>query len=81
MNGSNVIIEAKNSSLGHVRSGIPQGSVLGPLILLVFVNDVLDGMNVAAGVYPNDCILYAEVRNKTIKLSLTTVYERWKDGV
>lgn len=48
-----------------IKSGVPRGSVLGPLLLLVYINDI--GSNVASSIrlFADDCVVYKEITEPT----------------
>ena len=49
-----------------VKSGVPQGSILGPLLFILFMNDIpLERIEVVLEVYADDSTI--SVSGKTIK--------------
>jgi hypothetical protein len=55
-----VVIEGESSEELSVLSGVPQGSVLGPLLFLVYINDVTSQVSVSSNVvlFADDTALY-----------------------
>ena len=59
-----VVVDGQHSEWSSVTSGVPQGSILGPLLFLVYVNDIGDGLSSSCRMFADDCTLYRKVKNK-----------------
>jgi len=46
-----------------VTSGVPQGSVLGPLLVLVYVNDIWRYIDSSIRLFADNCIIYRKIKN------------------
>ena len=49
------------SSWSDVVSGVPQGSVLGPVLFLIFINDLPDTVEGMVKIFADDCKAFAKV--------------------
>ena len=60
-----VLLNGVFSDWSKVQSGVPQGTVLGPLLFLIYINDICEGLSSNIRLFADDCLLY-----RTIKSSL-----------
>ena len=51
----------------YVKSGVPQGTVLGLLMFLVHANDIRSGVSFHLRLFADDCILYRVIEYKNDK--------------
>lgn len=52
-----VILGNSTSSIGYLKAGVPQGSVLGPLLFLIFINDITDNLLSLTRMFADDTSL------------------------
>ena len=57
------VLNGKVSAWSPLEAGVPQGSVLGPLLFLVYINDLIDGMQSDARIFADDTSLFVIVDN------------------
>jgi len=67
-----VIVNGCQSSWASVASGVPQGSVLGPLMFVLFVNDLPDVVDSCIQLFADDVKLYRRIRRVEDQDSLQT---------
>ena len=65
-----VVVEGERSEMADVTSGVPQGSVIGPTLFLVYINDIGDNISSKLRLFADDTILYRNIRNNTDALKL-----------
>ena len=71
-----VNIENKISHFGEISCGVPQGSILGPLLFLIYVNDMLQAVTSTLLLYADDsCILYQHEDDVQIEKRLNEDFE------
>ena len=58
-----VTVEGVVSESIHVKSGVPQGSVLGPILFLVFITDLPASVQSSSRLFADDCVVYREIRS------------------
>ena len=58
-----VVVDGYQSSYISVRSGVPQGSVLGPCLFLAYINDLPDKLTALARLFADDTAVYKTVLN------------------
>ena len=56
-----VVIEGEESRSVPVSSGVPQGSVLGPILFLVFINDLPEKLSSQVRLFADDTAVYLTI--------------------
>ena len=77
-----MVVDGCFSSPCKVSSGVPQGSVLGPTLFLLYINDISEGIHSQIKLFADDCLVYRNVQTSTdqqiLQQDLNTLM-KWAD--
>ena len=59
-----VVLNGQISFWELIKSGVPQGSVLGPLLFLIYINDLPDNIQSTCKIFADDTSLFSHVFDK-----------------
>ena len=64
-----VVVNGIKSDWVPVVSGVPQGTVLGPLLFSLYINDISTDIESEIRLFADDCVCYREIKNEEDTLS------------
>ena len=80
-----VVVEGHKSQSVDVESGVPQGSVLGPSLFLLYINDIPTGIDSTVRLFADDTVVYLTISSdkdcSVLQADLAKLQEwetRWK---
>ena len=59
-----VVLNGQYSTWTNVEAGVPQGSILGPLLFLIYINDLPENLVSNSKLFANDTSLFSVIQNK-----------------
>ena len=77
-----VRVNGESSKSASVLSGIPQGTVLGPLLFVIYINDILDNVDSDGLLFADDAKIFRSILCKEDSLKLQgdiAKLEEWSD--
>ena len=75
-----VVLNGQTSEWEKINAGVPQGSILGPLFFLIYINDLTDGISSIVKLFADDTSLFSVVQNKNNSASqLINVLDKVSD--
>ena len=60
-----VLLNGQSSDWVDIKAGVPQGSIMGPLLFLTYISDLPESLITNAKFFPDDTSLFSVVRDIT----------------
>ena len=71
-----VVVNGVKSIWAPVLSGVPQGTVLGPLLFSLYINDISSDIESEIRLFADDCICYREIKDEVDTMKLQRDIDR-----
>ena len=65
-----VVLNGQTSNWKNILAGVPQGSILGPLFFLIFINDIPEGIQSNLKIFADDTSIFSVMKDR-ISASVT----------
>ena len=65
-----VVVDGVSSGLVDVDSGVPQGTVLGPILFLLHINDLPSIVSSKVRLFADDCLIYRLIKSNNDQIEL-----------
>ena len=77
-----VVLPGASSYWVYIRAGVPQGSIVGPLLLLVYINDIVENIGSHIRLFADDTSLFIIVEDPiTSAARLNSDLDKTLDGL
>ena len=60
-----VLLNGQTSKWSQIKTGVPQGSLLGPLLVLVYIDDLPEGLTSNVKLFADDTLIFSMVRDSS----------------
>ena len=74
------VVNGETSKWASVLSGVPQGTVLGPLLFSLYINDISTDIDSEIRLFADDCVCYRKIRDTGVPLKLQKEIQSNFDG-
>ena len=82
------VVNGVHSSYVEATSGVTQGSVLGPMLFLLYIYNINNAITAQINLFADDCVLYRNIHNQNdqgiLQIDLDTISswaEKWLMGL
>ena len=72
------MVNGIKSDWAPVLSGVSQGTVLGPLLFSLYINDTTKSIDSELRLFADDCICYREIKNRKDTMKLQEDYRPFR---
>ena len=63
-----IVLNEQSSSWINVKAGVPQGSIFGSLLFLIYINDLANGLSSDNKLFADDTSLFSVIDNSVINI-------------